>query len=216
MFSPHLRSAFRRAFGHRTPVPQSIRKISCSRAVQNDIIAPEQTTLSRYNVLSPNSSDAGRLITSIQKFGFALGSDMSLRGPLLILNHSVFLWDVPQYGVGSNEPVEGGNGLWDEPSSVFHGWDLEPFKALEIVKPRPEILVIGTGAQAQQLPPFIRSHILGLGIQLEVLNTRYAASTYNVLLQEGRRVSAALLPLIPTSARTGKQLVELLTVKPDQ
>ena len=46
-------------------------------------------------------------------------------------------------------------------------------------------------------------------MQVEVSTSQNAASTYNVLLAEGRRVACAILPIIPTCARTGKCLVEL-------
>ena len=38
---------------------------------------------------------------------------------------------------------------------------------------------------------------------------RHALATYNVMQCEGRNAACALLPDIPTSARTGKILVEL-------
>jgi NADH dehydrogenase [ubiquinone] 1 alpha subcomplex assembly factor 3 len=60
-----------------------------------------------------------------------------------------------------------------------------------------------------QLPPLLKAHLHSLGMQTEVLDSRSAGSTFNILVQEGRSPAAAILPRIPTSARTGKSLVEL-------
>lgn len=67
----------------------------------------------------------------------------------------------------------------------------------------PEILLFGTGARVIPAPPEIRDYISSLGIQLDVMDTRNAASTYNLLFEEGRTVSAALCPLLPVDPRTG-------------
>lgn len=72
-----------------------------------------------------------------------------------------------------------------------------------------ELLIIGTGSVSEKLPKFIFDHISSLGIQLEVCNSRSAVKICNILASEGRTPAAALLPLIPTSARTGKQLVDV-------
>eukprot|EP00842_Homolaphlyctis_polyrhiza_P000441 jgi/Hompol1/1398/HPOL_003051-RA len=64
------------------------------------------------------------------------------------------------------------------------------------------------------LPPLLRKYLASLGIQIEVLASRQAASTFNVLLQEGRNPAAAFLPLIPTSARSGQPLVEVFDKEP--
>ncbi len=44
------------------------------------------------------------------------------------------------------------------------------------------------------LPPQIKAYLGGLGIQVEVQDSRNASSTYNMLHEEGRVVAAALLP----------------------
>lgn len=72
-----------------------------------------------------------------------------------------------------------------------------------------EILLLGAGGSMALFPPVIRKYVNDLGIQLEVLSSKQAASTYNVLAEEGRLVALAILPPIPTSSRTGKVLVEL-------
>ncbi|KAI9143349.1 NADH dehydrogenase 1 alpha subcomplex assembly factor 3, partial [Paraphysoderma sedebokerense] len=118
--------------------------------------------------------------------GFILSGELSLNGPILLMSNSAFLWDVPQ------PKDSNGSSLWD-------GWTEDMFKVFETVEPRPELLVIGTGKSFTPLPPHLRKYLLSLGIQLETIDTKNACSTYNVMLEEGRSVAAALLPIAPTS-----------------
>ncbi|KAK2465928.1 hypothetical protein APHAL10511_001569 [Amanita phalloides] len=116
-------------------------------------------------------------VASIADDGIHLVDGLSIPGACIFLGGKVFLWDVPQT-------------LWDD-------WDARHFKLFEIGTPRPEILLLGTGKTVSQPPPTIRKHINSMGIQLDVMDTRNACSTYNLLSEEGRRVAAALLPLRP-------------------
>lgn len=57
----------------------------------------------------------------------------------------------------------------------------------------PEILIIGTGKKQRFLSPAILQPLLAAGIGVECMDTRAAARTYNVLMNENRVVVAALL-----------------------
>ncbi|RTZ44452.1 hypothetical protein EKL30_07690 [Candidimonas sp. SYP-B2681] len=59
----------------------------------------------------------------------------------------------------------------------------------------PEVLLIGTGLKQHMLPAHITGPLLAIGIGVEAMSTQAAARTYNILMSEGRRVIAALLPL---------------------
>lgn len=59
----------------------------------------------------------------------------------------------------------------------------------------PQILLIGTGARQHFLAATLIQPLHRLGIGVEVMDTQAAARTYNILMNEGRRVVAALLPL---------------------
>ncbi len=61
----------------------------------------------------------------------------------------------------------------------------------------PEVILVGTGLKQQFLPPHATQALLKLGIGVETMSTQAAARTYNILMAEGRRVIAALLPLEP-------------------
>lgn len=58
---------------------------------------------------------------------------------------------------------------------------------------RPEILLLGTGAQLRFPHPSLLAELHNQGIGVEVMDTAAACRTYNVLVSEGRRVAAALL-----------------------
>ncbi|KAI8817854.1 DUF498-domain-containing protein, partial [Fimicolochytrium jonesii] len=127
---------------------------------------------------------------SVGNKSFTIG-ETRVQGPVIVANGHIFLWDVPQFGVGN-------------PASPFYGWTEDCLRIFEVMENAPEIIVIGTGAQVHPLPPHLKRYLHSLGMQTEVLASRQAASTYNILVQEGRRPAAALLPPVPTSARTGQ------------
>lgn len=56
-----------------------------------------------------------------------------------------------------------------------------------------EVVLLGTGAQQTFPAPRILAAAARAGVGLEVMDTPAACRTYNVLLQEERRVAAALM-----------------------
>ncbi|KIO12474.1 hypothetical protein M404DRAFT_56975, partial [Pisolithus tinctorius Marx 270] len=132
-------------------------------------------------------------VLSVSKTGIKLADGLVLTGPVIFLDGKVFLWDVPNGGFSSTVST----GMVSGNMERWEGWTSEHWSMFEVVVPKPEILVFGTGARVEFVPPRIRSYITGLGIQLDVMDTRNASSTYNLLAEEGRRVAAALLPLEP-------------------
>ncbi len=61
--------------------------------------------------------------------------------------------------------------------------------------PRPEFLLLGTGAGLRQPPrPFVRA-VEALGLGVEAMDSRAAARAWGVLRAEERWIVAALLPL---------------------
>ncbi|KAJ9188590.1 hypothetical protein P3X46_003932 [Hevea brasiliensis] len=70
----------------------------------------------------------------------------------------------------------------------------ESLSIFRILHPIPEILILGYGSQIQQVDPELRCFIRSTGMKLEAIDSRNAASTYNILNEEGRIVVAALLP----------------------
>ncbi len=58
-----------------------------------------------------------------------------------------------------------------------------------------DVLLLGTGADIAPIPRDFRDALEAAGIGVEPMNSPAACRTYNVLLGEGRRVAAALLPV---------------------
>lgn len=80
---------------------------------------------------------------------------------------------------------------WDVTSAEELALDI--LAALIPALPPPHVLLLGTGRR-QVFPALeIRSAFADAGIGLEPMDTGAAARTYNVLLAEGRPVSAALI-----------------------
>jgi len=64
---------------------------------------------------------------------------------------------------------------------------LEPVLAL-----RPELVLLGTGLTQRFPPPAIRSAFAARGVGLEAMDLGAACRTFNILVQEERRVAAVL------------------------
>ena len=58
-----------------------------------------------------------------------------------------------------------------------------------------DVLFIGTGAEIAHIPATLRDTLESAGLGVEVMNSPAACRTYNILLSEGRRVAAALIPV---------------------
>lgn len=58
-----------------------------------------------------------------------------------------------------------------------------------------DVLLVGTGDGPAPLPAKFRTDIEAAGIGVEFMATASACRTYNILLAEGRRVAAVLLPV---------------------
>jgi uncharacterized protein len=59
----------------------------------------------------------------------------------------------------------------------------------------PQLLLIGTGPRGLQVPHRVLAPALEHGIGVEVMATAAACRTFNVVLGEGRRAVALLLPI---------------------
>ena len=115
------------------------------------------------------------------------------------LNEIRFGAAVPVDGYGTGFFRVGGK-LWHGPVIVtsqgaagWGGWgDMEPLLAL---LGQVDVIFFGTGSEIAHLPESLRAALDQAGIGAEVMASPTACRTYNVLLSEGRRVAAALLPV---------------------
>lgn len=58
-----------------------------------------------------------------------------------------------------------------------------------------DVIFVGTGAEIAHIPADLRAALEEAGLGVEVMNSPSACRTYNVLLSEGRRIAAALIPV---------------------
>ena len=58
-----------------------------------------------------------------------------------------------------------------------------------------DVLLVGTGKEIAHADPAFRKVLEDAAIGVEVMNSPAACRTYNVLLGEGRRIAACLLPV---------------------
>ena len=87
--------------------------------------------------------------------------------------------------------------------SGIHAWRIATVGEIDVAALAPvlaesaaiEMLIIGTGVEPWAVPDALRWRLRDAGIGIDAMPTRAAASTYNVLLAEGRPVAAALLAL---------------------
>ncbi len=102
---------------------------------------------------------------------FRLGTDMVYTGSLLLLP------DGPQ-----NWPVDSVSALTSN-----------DFIPVVEQKQAIDILLLGVGKSNQPLPREVRLALEAEDIHVEVMDTGAACRTFNVLIEEGRRVFAALI-----------------------
>ena len=85
------------------------------------------------------------------------------------------------------------------PEQVLTDWQPQGFDALDethfayFLALKPEILLLGTGAQQRFAHPRLYRQLTAVGIGVECMSTAAACRTYNILMAEDRRVVAAIL-----------------------
>ncbi len=84
-------------------------------------------------------------------------------------------------------------GIWAWPPVSAAEIDAASLARVFAEKAEIDIFLIGCGRDPVLLPQPLRERLRAAGISFDVMPTRAAASTYNVLLAEGRRVAAALI-----------------------
>jgi uncharacterized protein len=78
-------------------------------------------------------------------------------------------------------------------------WSVGGFDALTtrdfgfIAEHQPEIVILGTGARQRFPPPELARALAASGAGVEVMDSKAACRTYNILVAEGRKVIAAIL-----------------------
>lgn len=104
---------------------------------------------------------------------------------------------VDGYGPGffrvGAEKFDGAVLLLPSGAALWGGYD--DADALVAAATEVDVLLLGTGAEIAHPPAALRRAVEAAGLGLEVMASPAACRTYNVLLAEGRRVGAAMLPV---------------------
>jgi len=88
-----------------------------------------------------------------------------------------------------------------QPEADVVPWPVKGFDALAatdfeaIAALQPDLVLLGTGERQRFVHPRLIAALASRRIGLECMDTAAACRTYNILMTEGRRVLAALLPL---------------------
>ncbi|KAF2875964.1 hypothetical protein BDV95DRAFT_484929 [Massariosphaeria phaeospora] len=162
-----------------------------------------QTDFGALDVLR-NTTTPATAIDACMHNGFALNNQTRILGSgVLLVGGEAFRWrpwlderrtegTVADGAVGDDAMtgrLKNAKGLWE----VHHGaWGI-----LDLVWPKPDLLIIGTGPQVTPIAPAVRRYLNDLGIRLEIQDTRNAAAQFNLLATERgvHQVAAALIPL---------------------
>jgi uncharacterized protein len=81
------------------------------------------------------------------------------------------------------------------PTAVSTWGGYSDLKTVIAAADQVDVIFIGTGAEIAHIPADMRTALEGAGLGVEVMNSPSACRTFNVLLSEGRRIAAALLPV---------------------
>ena len=85
------------------------------------------------------------------------------------------------------------------PDAVVEGWAPNGFAALTeedfagLLAHKPEMVLLGTGERQQFPHPRLLRALSDARVGVEVMDTRAACRTFNILVAEDRRVAAALV-----------------------
>ena len=116
------------------------------------------------------SSNTSRNIFKAHGVGYVLVNDQRFQQPLIVTSDNI---------------------ITDWPASSFAALteaDFAHFLAL-----KPEVLILGTGQQHLFAHPKLFQALTAEGIGVECMSTPAACRTYNILMEEERRVVAAIL-----------------------
>lgn len=132
--------------------------------------------------------------------GFHLDNGIKINGSgMLIVGGEAFAWK-PWSASSQNRRLLNKKGQWDAGAEAggSHQWGL-----LELVWPKPDLLILGLGKSMAPLAPETRNMINSLGIRIDVQDTRNAAAQFNLLSTE-RGVGEIACAMIPIGWVEGK------------
>ncbi|XP_055390461.1 NADH dehydrogenase [ubiquinone] 1 alpha subcomplex assembly factor 3 [Condylostylus longicornis] len=166
-------SSFKAICCNTNKITQSRSRLFSKFGVGNYSKAYEGDGKTKVQILN-KELDIGLMINSYNQYGFRLNNNMSIVGPMAIFSKSVLSWNVNEY-----------RDINEDSLSLFG-----------ILEPKLDILVIGIGNEkvtpeiSQRILNFIKNH----KINIEILRTEQACTTFNFLNAESRMVAGAFIP----------------------
>ncbi|KAL8760757.1 MAG: hypothetical protein Q9184_003083 [Pyrenodesmia sp. 2 TL-2023] len=154
-----------------------------------------QTDFGSMDVLG-NTPAPTTSIDACLSHGFHLDNGVKIGGGsgCLLIAGEAFGWK-PWEADGSGTPGKG-------PKSMINAkgqWQAgeRAWGVLEVVWPKPDLLILGLGPSMLPIAPETRRYINSLGIRIDVQDTRNAAAQFNLLATERGvgDVAAALIPI---------------------
>lgn len=143
------------------------------------------TDFNEMNVLSTTPAPTSSIDACLHD-GFHFNSGLKIVGGsgCLLVGGEAFVWRPWDRGRLLNA-----KGQWDVKAEA---WGI-----LELVWPKPDLLILGLGPSMRPLSPETRRHINSLGIRVDIQDTRNAASQFNLLATERGvgNVAAGLIPI---------------------
>ncbi|PWY73794.1 hypothetical protein BO94DRAFT_538836 [Aspergillus sclerotioniger CBS 115572] len=149
-----------------------------------------QTDFAALNVLG-NIPAPTTAIDATLDTGFHLNNGVKITGGdgVLLIGGEAFAWR-PWHG------VEGGKDSMVNKKGQFEVGE-QAWGILNLVWPRPDMLIIGMGETVFPLSPETKRQINSLGVRVEMLDTRNAAAQFNLLATERgvSEIAAAMIPI---------------------
>ncbi|KAL4921061.1 alkaline-phosphatase-like protein [Aspergillus aurantiobrunneus] len=164
-----------------------------------------QTDFAALNVLG-NIPTPTTAIDACLDTGFHLDNGVKITGGdgVLLVGGEAFTWR-PWLGRegGQKNGMVNGKGQFEV--------DEQAWGVLDLVWPRPDLLILGMGSSILPLSPETRKHINSLGIRVEVVDTRNAAAQFNLLATERGPLLAPRPSSEQSSIRNAEEEDALLT-----
>lgn len=141
--------------------------------------------------------------------GFALNNGLRITGAgVILVGGEAFKWRPwvrpgrPEGTIGegaAGDDIKGVSSMSGKLKNAKGQWEADKmvWGALDLVWPKPDLLILGTGPGILPLSPKTRNDLTELGLRVEIQDTRNAAAQFNLLATERglQQVAAAFVPI---------------------
>lgn len=153
-----------------------------------------QTDFEAMNILG-NMGTPATSVDACVSDGFHLNNGLKTSdgSGIVLAGGEAFSWR-PWAGKSTSQ---GPAAMLDKVGTLDIGAGAGVWGLLEILWPKPDLLIVGTGGKIWPLSKDTRHHLNGLGVRIDVMDTANASAAYNLLATERGTdmVAAAMLPI---------------------